>query len=218
MTTSPDVPLSPGFEMNDENIWNRLYRLLTPLARSWAFHARVASWQGQEQDVAEDIVQVAMLKIVQYLEETRKNGIAIASLERLCVVIAKHSFLDMRRRELRLLHFSHEGTLSYEQVSLDFLVDPSQEAEEKIYEEWLLAASAQTIASFSSRLRAAILADLANRSCFDSEPSVLQQAFLAADIRLQDYQRPPSPDSAERSRQSALRSLAYKRLSQANLS
>jgi hypothetical protein len=32
---------------------------------------------------------------------------------------------------------------------------------------------------------------------------------------LQDYQRAPSADRAERGRQSALRSLAYKRLSQA---
>lgn len=217
MSTSFDVPLPPDFEMSDESTWSRLYSLLTPLARSWAFHARVATWQGQEQDVAEDIVQVAMLKIVQYLEETRKNGIAIEAFEHLCVVIAKHSFLDMRRREIRLLHFSHDKARAHEQSSLDLLVDPSQEAEEKMYEEWLLAASAQTIAAFSTKLRAAILADLANRSCFDSEPSVLQQAFLAADICLEDYQRAPSPDPVERSRQSALRSLAYKRLSQANL-
>ena len=216
MSTSTDVPLSPGFQIGDERIWTQLYHLLEPLAKCWAYRARVAIWRGQEQDIAEDIVQVTMLKLVQYLEKARKEGRAIESLERLCLVIAKHSFIDMRRRELCLRHFSYDDA-SYEQPLLHALVDPAQEAEEKIYEEWLLAVSAKTIATFSRKLRAAILADLANRSCFDAEPSALQQAFLAAGVRLQDYQRSPSPDPAERGRQSALRSLAYKRLSQADI-
>jgi DNA-directed RNA polymerase specialized sigma24 family protein len=204
-------------ELNDEDRWAALYRLLWPLVRSWTYNAGVAIWKGQEQDVAEDLVQTSMEKIFKYIEDAQKQHVIICSLEHLSIVIAKHCFLDMRRRELRLLHFSHDDVASKEQVSQNLLVDPSQEAEEKIYEEWLLARSAKTIATFSRKLRAAILVDLANRTCFDTEPTALQQAFLAVGVHLQDYQRASSIDAAERARQSALRSLAYKRLSQANL-
>lgn len=199
----------------DEAQWEMLYRRLRPLVRSWVYHAGVAVWMGQEQEIAEDIVQTSLEKIVRYVREMQARGVPICSFEHLSIVITRRCFFDMRRRDLRLRHFSPNGEGESEQLSLDLLVDPSQQAEEKMYEEWLLAASAQTIAAFSLKLRLAILADLANRSCFDAEPSVLQQAFLAADIRLQDYLRSPSPDPAERGRQSALRSLAYKRVAQA---
>lgn len=201
----------------DEEQWAVLYQRLRPLARIWAYGAGVVLWKGQENDIAEDIVQAALLKLVQYLQHCCANGTAISSLEHLSVVVAKHCFLDMRRRELRFLRFSDEPDASREQLSLDRLIDPAQEAEEKIYEEWLLAISAKAISAFSTKLRAAILADLANNSCFDAEPSPLQRAFLAVGVCLQDYQCPPSADPAERSRESALRSLAYKRIAQANL-
>jgi DNA-directed RNA polymerase specialized sigma24 family protein len=211
-----DIPPTTSAFSDDER-WTELYHRLRPLAKSWAFRAAVATWKGQENDIAEDIVQAALLKIFQYIRTCRENGTAIGSLEHLSLVIAKHCFLDMRRRELRFQRLSSSTETSYTQPSLERLVDPSQEAEEKIYEEWLLATSAKTITAFSTKLRAAILADLANNSCFDAEPSALQQAFLAAGIRLQDYQRAPSQDPSERSRQSALRSLAYKRIAQANI-
>lgn len=211
------APLSSGTVSGDEN-WNNLYCRLRPLARAWAYSAGVPNWKGQENDIAEDIVQGSLLKLFQYLSTCRENGTVIGSLEHLSLVIAKHCFLDMRRRELRFQRFSYNSDVLSEQLSLERLTDPAQEAEEKLYEEWLLAASATTIAAFSTKLRAAILADLANNSCFDAEPSVLQQAFLAQGVQLQDYQRAPSTDPAERGRQSALRSLAYKRISQACIS
>lgn len=207
---------TPVDEKNDE-FWTNLYNLLVPLARCWTFRAGVAVWKGQEWDVAEDIVQMAIVKIFQYIAEARRNNTPIVSLEHLSIVITKHCFLDLRRREMRLLHFAHDETELHEQPSLDLLVDPSQEAEEKLYEEWLLEASARAIAAFSNKLRAAILVDLANRSCFGEQPTALQQAFMTVGVCLQDYQRASSQDPAERARQSTLRSLAYKRLAQAHL-
>jgi DNA-directed RNA polymerase specialized sigma24 family protein len=216
MPASTHLSTISSTDLDDER-WAELYQRLRPLAKSWAFRAGVAIWKGQENDIAEDIVQAALLKLFQYVKTCRENDTTIGSLEHLSLVIAKHCFLDLRRRELRFQRLPQSADTSHGQLSLERLPDPSQEAEEKIYEEWLLAASARTITAFSTKLRAAILADLANNSCFDAEPSTLQQAFLAAGIHLQDYQRAPSPDPAERSRQSALRSLAYKRVSQAHL-
>lgn len=197
-----------------EDEWEELYRLLRPLARCWVYHAGVPVWQGQEQDIVEDIIQTSLEKLFKYTREMHARGTPIGSLQRLSIVITRRCFFDLRRRELRLRHFSYDTEDPGEHLSLDLLVDPAQEAEEKIYEEWLLVASAQAIATFSLKLRLAILTDLANRSCFDLESSVLQQALLAADIHLQEYQCAPSPDPAERGRQSALRCMAYKRIAQ----
>lgn len=217
MQTYTDSPL-PSTATSDDELWAELYYRLRPLAKNWAYGSGVAIWKGQENDIAEDIVQAALLKLFQYLDKCRKNGIAIDSLEHLSLVIAKHCFLDMRRRESRFQRFSYDTFAPSEQAALERLYDPSQEAEDKMYEEWLLAASAKKITAFSTKLRTAILADLANNSCFDAEPSTLQQAFLELGIQLRDHQRARSTDPAERGRQSALRSLAYKRLAQAHIS
>lgn len=201
-----------------EAFWEELYSRLRPLAKNWAYNSGVAVWKGQENDVAEDIVQAALLKLFLYVGRCRENGVVIDSLEHLSLVIAKHCFLDMRRREVRFQRFSYDTSPPSEQVSLECSHDPLQEAEDKMYEEWLLAVSARKITAFSAKLRSAILADLANNSCFDAEPSVLQQAFLDLGIQLRDHLRARSTDPAERGRQSALRSLAYKRLAQAHIS
>src|SRR5258706_395011 len=156
MQTYTDAPLS-SITISDDERWTELYHRLRPLAKVWAYSAGVATWKGQENDIAEDIVQVALLKIFQYFNSCRANGTAIGSLEHLSLVIAKHSFLDMRRRELRFQRLSYSTNVPSEQISLERLTDPSQEAEEKLYEEWLLAASATTITAFSTKLRAAIL-------------------------------------------------------------
>ena len=85
-------------QTEDNERWDDLYRRLRPLARSWAFSAGVATWRGQENDIAEDIVQATLLHVLQYLNQCREKGTPIGSLERLSLVIAKHCFIDMRRR------------------------------------------------------------------------------------------------------------------------
>jgi DNA-directed RNA polymerase specialized sigma24 family protein len=195
----------------ENNLWENLHRLLVPLIRGWTYRAGVPAWKGQEAEVAEDLVQTALLKIIKYLDYAQQHHIPIYSLEHLSRVIAKHCFLDVRRREARLLRFPQDEA---EQIPLDALIDPAQEAEEKIYEEGLLIASARMIATFPTKLRRAILVDLANHADFGKIPSVLQQAFLDVGIDLQEYQQPLPTNKAERGNQSALRSLAYKRLAQ----
>ncbi len=219
-STNTDVPLVDQHDYEDDSFWVDLYTLLLALVRTWVRNAKkVSIWRRQEQEVVEDIVQTAMEKIFKSLIDARQRNKVIYSIEYWSIKVAKHCFLDLLRRESRLSHFSDDNSEPGERhlPLLDFLVDPLQEVEEKVYEEELLALSARTITAFSTKLRIAILVDLANHSYFDMEPTALQQAFMAAGICLQDYQRAPSADRAERGRQSALRSLAYKRLSQAHI-
>ena len=214
MPTSMDVHLASGGTLNDECIWTNLYRVLLPKAKNWIYNSGVYIWQGQEYDVAWDIVLTAIERTFEYIHQAWANGIVVHSPEHLSVVIAKNYYRDLRRREQRLQRLSQDEFTPGEQISQSRLVDPAEEAAEQVYEEWLLVKTVSVIAAFSKKLRTAILVDLANRMHFGAEPTVLQQAFLAAGIRLQDYQRPQPSDPSERSRQSALRSLAYKRVAQ----
>jgi hypothetical protein len=214
MPTSTDVPLAGGNTLNDERIWMNLYRVLLPKAKNWIYNSGVSIWRGQEYDVAWDIVLTAIERTFEYINQAREKGIIVHSPDHLSVVIAKNYYRDLRRRELRLQRFSQGESTQGEQHLLDRLVDPAEEAAEQVYEEWLLIKSASVIAAFSKKLRAAILVDLANRMYFGAEPTVLQQAFLAVGIRLQDYQRSQPCDPVQRGRESALRSLAYKRVAQ----
>lgn len=214
MSTPEDVPLAGGDNWNDERIWTDLYRVLFPKARNWIYNSGVYIWRGQEYDVAWDIVLTAIERTFEYVKQAWASGIAVHSPENLSVVIAKNYYRDLRRREQRLQRLPQEEFAPGEQFARNRLVDPAEEASEKVYEEWLLVNTASVIAAFSKKLRTAILVDLANRMHFGTEPTVLQQAFLAVGIRLQDYRRPQSSDPAERSRQSALKSLAYKKVAQ----
>jgi DNA-directed RNA polymerase specialized sigma24 family protein len=219
MTTYTERPLTSKDDYNNDAFWEVLYPRLSTLIRGWVHTAGVATWKRQEQDLVEDIVQTAIEKIFKSLRDAREHNEVIDSVPAWSMRIARNCFFDLIRRESRLLHFSQNEMEAEERQLpvMELLADSTLEIEEKLYEEWAITASAKKIATFSTKLRQAILADLANRACFDEEPSTLQQAFLAAGIRLQDYQRAPSPDPAERGRQSALRSLAYKRVSQAHV-
>lgn len=214
MSTPEDVPLASGDNLNDERIWADLYRVLFPKAKNWIYNSGVYIWQGQEYDVAWDIVLTAIERTFEYIQQAWANGVVVHSPANLSVVIAKNYYRDLRRREQRLQRLPQNEFAPGEQLARNKLVDPAEEASEKVYEEWLLISTVSVIAAFSKKLRTAILVDLANRMHFGTKPTVLQQAFLAVGIRLQDYQRPQSSDPAERSRQSALKSLAYKRIAQ----
>ena len=209
MTAHDDISRSLGHDPDDD-LWTKLYRLLLPKAKGWTYNSGVHSWQGQEYDVAWDIVHTAIERTLVYLRKARQQGVVVHSPELLSIVIAKNHYRDCRRHEQRLQRFSSSEAEPDEQLLFRNWSDASEEASEKIYEEWLLKHFAKIISTFSTKRREAILVDLANRMHFDAEPTALQKAFLAVGIRLQDYQLPQPADPVERARQAALRSLAYK--------
>lgn len=200
-----------SYEATDELI-ERLRLLLYPCLRSWVYRANVLCWKGQEYDLVEDLLQIALIKIVTYLAHARRYAIPIYSLEQLSRVIAKRCFLDLRRRDHRLQHIGPEEN---ELIGREALADPAQQAEENIYEEKVLIDSTRIIATFPPKLRRAILLDLARHSSFTQSPTALQQAFLNVDIDLREYYQQPVGTKTDRNNQAALCSLAYKRLAQA---
>ena len=209
-----DVPRICENSSDDDTLWMNLYPMLLPKAQRWVYNSGVLVWRGQEYDVAWDIVLTAIARTFEYIRKARAQDIIVHAPEHLAVVIAKNHYRDLQRHEWRMQRFASDEMGPGEYFSLNNLANPEEEAAEKVYEESLLSDSARNIAQFSNKLRSAILTDLANRMHFGAEPTALQQAFLSAGIRLQEYRRPRPTDPGERSRQSALRSMAYKRVAQ----
>src|SRR6266478_1395721 len=170
MDTCLQTPTALTFDLCSDSSWASLYPRLLTLVKRWVYASNVLSWTGQESDVAWDIVLTSIKRTFEYVLKARSEGTNIASLERLSIVIAKNCFLDLRRKDLRLLHLDHD---------------------EHLQEEWLFKEVAKVVADFPEKMRTALLIDLARRMDFneaDSDPTPLQQAFLEVGIQLQEYQ------------------------------
>jgi DNA-directed RNA polymerase specialized sigma24 family protein len=193
--------------------WIPLYKRLQTLTSYWVYNAHVNAWYGQEDDVACDIVLFAVERTYEYSLKAERDGIAILSLEKLSVKIARNYFLDLLRKERRIVHFDQEDSLPGNRVCLSVLVDPSEIAFDMLYMEWFFTQIANAVVTFPDGTRTALLIDLASRMHFDdAEPTPLQLAFLEVGIRLQDYQHLLPKDAGAKSRHASLVSIAYKRL------
>lgn len=207
---------SPGTvtgEMFNDATWGKLYPLLLALVKRWVYTSNVFSWVGQECDIAWDIVLTSIRRTYEYVLKAQGEGMVITSLERLSIVVAKNCFYDYRRKDYRLIHFDHDGSSRWEQPGGHDEVDLSEAVLEKVYEEWLFSELAREIARYPQKMRTAMLIDLAARMDFDAnQPTPLQQAFLEAGIRLQEYQHLLPDDPIARARHASLASLGYKRI------
>jgi hypothetical protein len=213
MATNLDHSVSTPSELRNDTCWIVLYSLLVPLVKRWVYSSKVYVWAGQESDIVWDIVQVAIQRTFEYALKTLRNGISIISLKRLSITIARNYFLDLLRKDRRIVRFGQEDSLPGNRISLSDLVDPSEIAFDMLYMDWLFTQIANAVVTFPVRTRTALLIDLASRMHFDNaEPTPLQRAFLEVGIRLQDYQHLLPKGAGAKSRHASLVSIAYKRL------
>lgn len=198
-------------EQSYETLWFPLYLLLHPLAKRWVYAAHIYAWAGQENDVAWDIVLVTIYRTFEYTLKAQRENIPIASIQRLSITIAKNYFQDLRRKDSRLLPFKRDGYSQVEYTIHD-KINIAEAVLDKVYEEWLFQEIAKEIANYPTKLRTAMLIDIARRMDFDLQPTPLQAAFLEVGIQLRDYEDLLPEDPIMRSRHSSLVSLGYRKL------
>lgn len=194
--------------------WEKLYPHLQSRVSHWVRTSHVSLWCRQYDTVVEDIVQDALLRTFIYAQRAERGEVRmIESLEHISAVVAYHCYIDMWRRDHRVLPLFPDSHEPIAPVDNWTCIDLSEQAINDVYREWLFMKAAQWIVSFPDKQRTALLIDLANKMHFDPFcPTPLQQAFTAAGIRLQEYRRPLSNDPVERARHAAHLSLAYKRI------
>jgi hypothetical protein len=215
MDTCLQTPTALTFDLCSDSSWASLYPRLLTLVKRWVYASNVLSWTGQESDVAWDIALTSIKRTFEYVLQARSEGTNIASLERLSIVIAKNCFLDLRRKDLRLLHLDHDEHLQEGWPMTHNEANLAEAVLDKLHEEWLFREVAKVVVDFPQKMRTALLIDLARRMDFneaDSDPTPLQQAFLEVGIQLQEYQRLLPKEPAARARHFSLVSLGYKRI------
>ena len=217
MDTCIHCPKVSDIDLQNDALWDPLYLLLLTLVKGWVYNANVPVCSGQETDVAWDIVLSAIRKTFEYALNAQQNGITIASLERLSIVIARNQFQDIRRKDYRLMHVDGDaGSSTVQALTYYAEVDLSELILERLYEAWLFSEVAKEIAMFPLKMRQAVLVDLAWRleqyGDFYGDPTPLRQAFLDEGIHLEEFLDLLPTDTAARARHSSLVSLGYKRI------
>ena len=194
---------------SSETNWGECYPQLYAQARKFVGRVKIANWVGQEEDVAWDIVQESMRKVLEYTQKVeRGEKEPIHSLSDFLKTTAQNYTLDLRRREKRLFRETTETPLEF----VDGTVNFSEIALENVYQERIFRALAHAIAQFPCKQRRVLLADLAGRMTFSEKPTTLQAAFRVEGIRLEEYRHLQPQNELERSRNAALLYQAYRRL------
>jgi DNA-directed RNA polymerase specialized sigma24 family protein len=198
-------------------IWDTLYPDLRSLACYLVRTSPLLYWYGQEDDLAEDIVQETARRVIERARKAeRGEATPIQSLKQMATTVAYNYCRDLKRRDYRLSHLDTNDAGTYtphvypvdtgsDEYLLDAVVD-------KVDQERLFDLLAAEIDRFPPKQKHALLVDLANRMFFDEEPTSLQRSFLEVGIELRDYRQPLPDDQRERGRHISLCSQAYKRI------
>ena len=211
--TSAITIYSDSLDLDSEVGWSDLYTSLRALARYLVYSFNVSSWQGQEEDLIEDIVQETARRVIERARKAERGEAGpIHSMKQMMIVIAQNYCTDLWRTERRLLHMPAKGYEPDNLVGVDQQAQTLEAVDENMYQELLFQLVAHEIARFPDKQRKALLIDLANRMCFDTAPTSLQKAFLEEGIQLQQYQQPLPADPQERGRHVSLLSYAYRRV------
>lgn len=199
---------SNGLLTCSEQHWAQLYDTLRPTIRAWVHSSQVAVWRGREYDLTEEILQETVARAFERLQQNEP----IHNLTGYSKRIAFHHFLDLRKKELKLIplpeYLSNDGIALYKQEE----VDPAELAIEHLS----LISLAETVLDFTADMpakrRNALFVDLVKRANFLDESSPLLIACSHFGIRLQDFLPLLPHNRDESSRHASLLHLAYKQL------
>ena len=195
--------------------WDELKSWLKPHILAWLYQYHLPLWFGQEQDIANDVLQETFIRILKYTNRSVLTGSrAIEALESFGMTVARNYIRDMWRKEYRLIPFTTLSASSENNIPGLSLTDPSELALFNIMSRETLVSLACLIKNFPPGQRRALLIDLAQRSDFDEESGPLHVIFLELGINLYEYKLVCPLNAGERARHAALLSVAYKRLRQ----
>ncbi len=198
-------------DLSDDAIWIELYPKLYSHARHFVYMLRIPCWYGQEEDIVDDVVQETIRRMIERMcKAKRGEATPIYALERMMKVVAQNYIRDLRRRDQRVTHIESDEHSGEIKSNIGEELNTLEIATENVSRELLFQWLAREIADFPAKRRRALLIDLANRMCFDDEPTPLQAAFLSVGIDLRLYQLPVADDAVEHARYASLLSLAYK--------
>lgn len=214
MCTYGKQPAGDMLDLTSETAWIDLFPLLVSTARSlaYSYSAQVSSWQGQEEELAQDIVQETARRMIERARKAERGEAEPVYSRKMITTTAQNYCKDLRRHDRRLFRPQAYGYEVSGQVPADASPALFDEICEYIDHRQLLEQVVSEIVRFPEKQRTALLIDLANRMSFCGPPTMLQQAFLAAGTDIADYLRPLPDDRRERSQHMSLLNYALRRI------
>ena len=210
MINIPECHITKSNEPQSDTNWHDIYNTLRPIAKHIVYRYRATAWLGQENDIAEDIIQETVRKLFEYERKVQRGeSVPIHSLVPMMRVIAHNYSKDMLRHDNRVIRIDANNT---EMSPLHEEINVEECGTENAYNEIIFREMARAIASFPSKQRHALLIDIAAHMSFEQQPTPLQQAFANAGIQLQAYRNMVPGTSQGHNQHTSLVAHAYKRV------
>lgn len=200
-------------DLNSNALWEKLYHTLRPFIRKFVFRHKFSLRKGQENDVAEDLLQEAVMHVFKYLKRVAEGLVApIDSIEKFSYTTAMNVCRDWWRKERNMQWQSLDDGIPEHVLSREQVLDPAEVALSAVYQEWVFLKVAPKVVGLPHKTRRALLVSLADLMAFGGEPTPLQRVFLQHGIEMADYRGGKPTDAKLRSRHASLLSQAYKKL------
>lgn len=204
----------PAFAYDEDSSWTELRSWLTFQVRGRVYDSRIPDWQGQEDEIIDDIVSESIRHLIERLEKANAgNADPIDTLYPFARKVAYNCFIDLVRKDGRKVRFS-QITADYEETAIGLiLADMEETTMNAIYYEQFFKLVAQEIVTFPKKQKEAMLRDHARRVIYMIDPKTLLRAYQNVGIQLMDYCNYTPANDVERRRQSSILHCAYRRLS-----
>src|SRR5205823_4426818 len=135
------------YDLGNAVEWIERYHKILSVSRHLVYKYRIPCWYGQEEDLAEDVAQEAVRRMIERLQKTaRGEALSVNSVDQMLVVIARNYVLDLRRHEHRVTHLSSYCAAHQMETGMNDRESPIERATEHIYQEWLFFQLAREIA------------------------------------------------------------------------
>lgn len=202
------------FEYDDDSSWSTLRSRLKLLVHGWVYSSHIPCWQGQEEEIVDDIVSESISHIFERLEKAN-SGVAepIVSILAFARKTAYHCYVDQMRKDRRKIRLSQMSDSTEKPLLENRLQSMEEVIQEKVMKEQLFKLVAHEISHFPKKQREAILKDQARRLDQMADPLPLLRAYLDAGIQLLDYRKRAPANQNESGRHNSLLYHAYRRLS-----
>src|SRR5258707_334568 len=98
MVSIASSPLNCTLDFHSDAVWGKVYPSLQSFALHLVLAFHVTAWRGQETEIAEDIVQETMKRLLEYAQKAERGEVKpIYSLEHLMRITATNYCRDLRR-------------------------------------------------------------------------------------------------------------------------
>lgn len=199
------------------NSWERQYAVLRRLVRKWVYSAHLPLWSGEEEEVISDIVQESLCRTIARMRKAeQQEATPVNSPDFLSRAIARNLFIDIIRKDKRIVPLSQMAHSSGEETFEFELADNAEDVNEHVFHEAIFNELAPEIDNFPNKQKFALLVDLANHTNFATNEAILRKSFLKVGVRLEDYLGWQPENSIDRTRFASLLSISYKRVAHLN--